>query len=74
MPPLQWHMGRVAEIYPGEDVLVRVATVRTTTGTLKRAVKKLCPPPIDSEDKETIDSNIIWIIVALFINRYSNLK
>lgn len=44
-PPLHWPMGRVLEVHPGEDGVVRVATVKTDTGTFKRAVRKLCAIP-----------------------------
>ena len=47
VPPLQWHMGLVEDVYPGDDGVVRFLTIRTSTGTLKRAVKKVCPLPID---------------------------
>lgn len=46
LPPLKWPLGRVVEIHPGADDRVRVATVRTATGLLKRPVIKLCPLPI----------------------------
>lgn len=47
--PLQWTMGRIIELHPGPDDVVRVVTVKTPRGNFKRAVKKLCPLPIDSE-------------------------
>ncbi|XP_046420473.1 uncharacterized protein LOC124179783 [Neodiprion fabricii] len=51
LPPLQWLLGRVVEVHVGADNIVRVATVRTSTGLFKRAVKKLCPLPVEEEDK-----------------------
>ncbi|XP_015119021.1 uncharacterized protein LOC107042476 [Diachasma alloeum] len=45
--PLHWPLGRVIELHPGADGLVRVATVNTSTGNFKRAVKKICPLPMD---------------------------
>ena len=44
--PLKWPLGRVVDIHPGTDGQVRVATVRTATGTYKRPVIKLCPVPM----------------------------
>ena len=35
---LQWPLGRVVQVYPGEDGLVRAASVRTSTSLLKRPV------------------------------------
>ncbi|XP_044762078.1 uncharacterized protein LOC123319271 [Coccinella septempunctata] len=46
-PPLQWEMGRIMKDHPGLDNVVRVATVKTRRGTLKRPLLKLCPLPID---------------------------
>ncbi|XP_044313279.1 uncharacterized protein LOC123037281 [Drosophila rhopaloa] len=45
-PPSQWLLGRVMEVHPGTDALVRVVTVKTKQGQLKRSVAKLCPLPI----------------------------
>lgn len=45
-PPLCWKLGRITEVHPGQDGVVRVATVKTTTGLLKRPTIKLCPLPI----------------------------
>ncbi|XP_046393727.1 uncharacterized protein LOC124161449 [Ischnura elegans] len=47
LPPLKWNLGRVIEVYPGEDGLVRVASVKTACGVWKRAISKLCPLPIE---------------------------
>ncbi|XP_059045891.1 uncharacterized protein LOC131841587 [Achroia grisella] len=45
-PPLHWQIGRVVELHPGPDGLVRVATVRTDKDNLiKRPLVKLCPLP-----------------------------
>ncbi|XP_071573943.1 uncharacterized protein [Temnothorax nylanderi] len=46
LPPLRWKIGRVVEVHAGKDNLVRVASVRTTTGISKRAITKLCKLPI----------------------------
>ncbi|XP_072932645.1 uncharacterized protein [Epargyreus clarus] len=43
--PLQWPLGRIEEIHPGVDNVVRVVTIRTKNGLLKRPVNKICPLP-----------------------------
>lgn len=43
----RWRMGRVVETHPGSDGLVRVVSVQTATGIIKRSVVKLCLLPID---------------------------
>lgn len=45
LPPLKWKLGRVIKLHPGADGINRVATVRTSTGIIKRAFSKLCPLP-----------------------------
>ncbi|KAF6199277.1 hypothetical protein GE061_007303 [Apolygus lucorum] len=44
-PPLQWPIGRVAEVYPGQDGAVRVARIQTSTGSYIRPVHNLVPLP-----------------------------
>ncbi|XP_063909631.1 uncharacterized protein LOC135127182 [Zophobas morio] len=39
--PLSWPLGRVQEVHPGTDGVVRVATVKTATGLYTRPVNKL---------------------------------
>lgn len=34
-------MGRIEQVYPGSDGVVRVATIRTVNGVVKRPVVKL---------------------------------
>ncbi|CAI6345083.1 unnamed protein product [Macrosiphum euphorbiae] len=46
-PPLTWPLGRVIEVYPGTDKIVRVAKVRTNQGVFTRPVVKLVPLPTD---------------------------
>ena len=38
-----WPLGRVLEVYPGQDVHVRVVKIQVGEGTLIRPVNKLCP-------------------------------
>jgi len=48
LPCTQWALGRVVTLHPGEDGTTRVATLDTAKGSVKRAVKLLCPLPVDS--------------------------
>ncbi|XP_025833693.1 uncharacterized protein LOC112905445 [Agrilus planipennis] len=45
LPPRQWSLGRIIELHPGDDNIVRVVTVRTQDGVYKRCIKKLSPLP-----------------------------
>ncbi|UYV63070.1 hypothetical protein LAZ67_2003055 [Cordylochernes scorpioides] len=52
MPPAKWLMGIVVETHPGKDGLVRVVSVRTSVGVLRRPLVKLvllpvAPPELD---------------------------
>lgn len=49
-PPLQWRMGRIIRVFPGNDGIRRVAEIRTATGTIQRAFSKICPLPITPLD------------------------
>jgi len=40
-PPLKWRMGRVIEVLPGSDQVVRVVRLRTDTGIVTRPVVKV---------------------------------
>ncbi|XP_051170292.1 uncharacterized protein LOC127287411 [Leptopilina boulardi] len=48
LPPLRWVLGRIIEVFPGEDNIVRVVKIKTSSGEYMRAVKKLAPLPIDN--------------------------
>lgn len=48
LPCNQWALGRITSLHPGDDGVVRVATMKTATGELKRYVKTLCPLPVES--------------------------
>lgn len=49
LPPLKWTLGRIVEVFRGQDGLVRVADVQTATNTLRRPIHKLAPLPIEEE-------------------------
>ncbi|XP_050540356.1 uncharacterized protein LOC126904996 [Daktulosphaira vitifoliae] len=49
LPPLQWRLGRISKIFFGNDNIPRVAMVKTDRGEFKRAVRTLCPLPLDEE-------------------------
>lgn len=55
-PPMHWRLGRISELHPGEDGVVRVVTVRTAAGFLKRPVVKLCILPNQDESQEIGDN------------------
>ncbi|XP_045535849.1 uncharacterized protein LOC106710483 [Papilio machaon] len=41
--PLDWRLGRVTQLFPGDDGIARVAEVKTTRGVIRRALTRLCP-------------------------------
>lgn len=53
--PLQWSLGRITELHPGEDGHPRVVTLRTKNSIIKRAVKYICVLPIDTEEDKPDD-------------------
>lgn len=46
LPPLQWKLGRVSEVYPSKDGVIRSVSLKTHHGLIKRPVHKLSPLPI----------------------------
>lgn len=53
LPPTKWRLGRVIELHPGADGIIRVITIRTADGILKRPVTRICPlPQTDSHEIE----------------------
>ncbi|KAJ8964166.1 hypothetical protein NQ314_005085 [Rhamnusium bicolor] len=46
-PPLCWLMGRITALHPGADGLVRVVSMLTRHGTVKRATGRVCVLPIE---------------------------
>jgi len=53
-PPLFWRTGRVTQLHPGPDNIVRVATI-TMPGnkSLQRPLVKLCPLPYVNAEEST---------------------
>jgi hypothetical protein len=45
LPPLVWKKALISNIHAGRDKLIRVVTLRTAKGTLKRPVSKICLLP-----------------------------
>jgi hypothetical protein len=50
--PGKWALGRVLEVHPGSDGLVRVVTLKTKVGILKRPITKLSILPIYHEENQ----------------------
>jgi len=48
LPPQSWLTGRVTEVHPGKDEIVRAASIRTTRGVFKRPASKICILPIEA--------------------------
>ncbi|KAG5896594.1 hypothetical protein JTB14_024403 [Gonioctena quinquepunctata] len=44
--PIQWQLGRIMHLQPGLDGICRVATIKTSTGIVKRGFQKICPLPL----------------------------
>ncbi|XP_075990145.1 uncharacterized protein LOC142985786 [Anticarsia gemmatalis] len=62
LPPGKWGLGRILDVHPGADGLVRVTTVKTQARIIKRPVVKLSPLPLlgpeTSEEKVINDSKL----------------
>lgn len=47
LPPSKWALGRITATHPGTDNIVRVVTVWTKGGTVKRSITKLSILPVN---------------------------
>ncbi|GFW81678.1 uncharacterized protein TNCV_2883521 [Trichonephila clavipes] len=47
LPPLQWSLGRVVQVFPGDDGAVRVVDVKTQRGQFRRPITKCCLLPTE---------------------------
>ncbi|GBP01323.1 hypothetical protein EVAR_66461_1 [Eumeta japonica] len=52
-PPLKWPLGRILDLIPGKDGIVRVAVVKTCHNTFRRAISKLAVLPLDNSAVES---------------------
>ncbi|XP_055622512.1 uncharacterized protein LOC129766082 [Toxorhynchites rutilus septentrionalis] len=50
VPPIRWRMGRIIEIHPGTDGVVRVVSLKTANGIIQRPVQKICLLPLTDTD------------------------
>ncbi|XP_058817221.1 uncharacterized protein LOC131680524 [Topomyia yanbarensis] len=48
--PQQWPLGRIVELFPGQDGLVRVVAVQTASGVFRRDIRKLRRFPLDMDE------------------------
>lgn len=52
-------MGRLAALHPGTDGLVRVVSVKTSTGIMKRPIVKICQLMSDEETQPLVSNFIV---------------
>ena len=45
--PNQWLLGRIVETHTSKDGLIRVVSIKTRTGILKRNIHRICPLPTE---------------------------
>ncbi|CAK1545945.1 unnamed protein product [Leptosia nina] len=55
IPPGKWTLGRVTEVHPGRDGYVRIVSLKTKNGVIKRPVIKLALLPV-SENNQQVQS------------------
>ncbi|CAB3238529.1 unnamed protein product [Arctia plantaginis] len=57
LPPGKWSIGRVIELHPGTDGYVRVVSLKTKNGVLKRPITKLSILPINPSKSEIFQND-----------------
>lgn len=55
LPPAQWRKGRIKEILPGPDGLVRSVIVKTAAGEYQRPITRICVLPTATPEDEPAD-------------------
>lgn len=51
LPNVQkWQMGRIVELHPGADNVLRVVSVRVGSGIVKRSITKICVLPLETDN------------------------
>lgn len=55
VPPAEWSVARITEVFPGDDNIVRNVRVRTAKSELSRPVRKVVKLPIKDEDQPAIN-------------------
>lgn len=57
LPPTKWLMGKIIELYPGDDNLLRVVKLKTQHTELKRPIHKLCLLPTQDENETELTNS-----------------
>ena len=47
LPPQRWSLGRIIDVHPGSDGVVRVVSIKTATSVIKRATTKIAILPTE---------------------------
>ncbi|UYV61235.1 hypothetical protein LAZ67_1003994 [Cordylochernes scorpioides] len=55
---INWPMGKITRVFPGTDNVRRLVEVKTKSGFMKRAVQRLFPLEVPSEDVEQGDREL----------------
>lgn len=74
LPPSKWLLGRIMETQPGRDGFTRVVTIKTKNTILKRPITKVCPLPIDDNDRPAVIKNTIKPPESVRVTRQSTRK
>lgn len=57
LPPLECRMGRITNVYYVDDDNCRVASMKTSTGSIKRAISKICTLPMEEDIVCAVESD-----------------
>ena len=55
LPPMRWSLGRIIEVHPGADGIIRAIRVQISNNQLKWSVKSVAILPVDEEPADTDD-------------------
>ncbi|XP_050079493.1 uncharacterized protein LOC126567309 [Anopheles maculipalpis] len=52
LPTTRWPLARIIHTHPGEDQIVRVVTLKTAKGIIKRPITKICILPLRTDNED----------------------
>lgn len=65
-PPTRWRMARILEVFPGKDDVVRVVSLKTADGIIKRPIAKICILPVEPVANSEEDTGVSSVVAKKF--------
>ncbi|XP_066259642.1 uncharacterized protein [Euwallacea similis] len=72
--PSKWRTGRIVAVHPGRDGVNRVATIKTSSGLMKRSFSKICSLPVETVVEDAANASSLLSLFILYFDplRYAH--